>query len=397
MTRIKANVAKMASQNAPEQDIDGYIASEGTSVEAVKAFNSPQYQGGAKSPANVAAQEDVKKAQRNVELLDPAVGAVGSAYNATWPVSLLAKKAIGQGNTPVPEATTSGGKLLQDTGMLANPLLGEAIGLGIKGLSNTGKALSDVFKYSKPGAQIKLAEEVQNSFLNSKRAVIDKYGKEYADTVGKSDKKIDLNSPIKNFVDEAQSITQNPELVQQMAAKNPQAMRIFDLVGKITKQEVPEEISVQEANKLQQYIKNLPSIKSKLAQGSKNGFHTVQWTNEDRMLVGLADDIKSSIIEAHPELVNMNKEYGSFMNSYKKIAPEFKIGSTIDKLKNYHTLDPQKKSMLEGIVPKDTVNKIKDFNRADITSQVLKKLGLGVAGAAGMGAVGKEAWELTGH
>lgn len=38
LARVKRNVAKMASQNAPEADIDGYIASEGTTVEAVRAF-----------------------------------------------------------------------------------------------------------------------------------------------------------------------------------------------------------------------------------------------------------------------------------------------------------------------------------------------------------------------
>lgn len=48
MMRIKSNVRKMAAQGAPEADIDGYIASEGTSVDAVRAFgkqghNAPEY------------------------------------------------------------------------------------------------------------------------------------------------------------------------------------------------------------------------------------------------------------------------------------------------------------------------------------------------------------------
>ncbi len=38
LARIKSNVAKMASQNAPEADIDGYIASEGVSLDEVRAF-----------------------------------------------------------------------------------------------------------------------------------------------------------------------------------------------------------------------------------------------------------------------------------------------------------------------------------------------------------------------
>lgn len=38
--RIKGNVAKMVSQGAPEKDIDAYIAAEGTSIDAIKAFKT---------------------------------------------------------------------------------------------------------------------------------------------------------------------------------------------------------------------------------------------------------------------------------------------------------------------------------------------------------------------
>lgn len=38
LDRIKRNVAKMASQNAPVEDIDGYIASEGVSIDDVRNF-----------------------------------------------------------------------------------------------------------------------------------------------------------------------------------------------------------------------------------------------------------------------------------------------------------------------------------------------------------------------
>lgn len=38
LARIKRNVAKMAAQNAPVEDIDGYIASEGVSVDEVRNF-----------------------------------------------------------------------------------------------------------------------------------------------------------------------------------------------------------------------------------------------------------------------------------------------------------------------------------------------------------------------
>lgn len=48
LARIKRNVAKMAAMNAPEADIDGYIASEGTTVDAVRNFKG--------QPANLAIQ-----------------------------------------------------------------------------------------------------------------------------------------------------------------------------------------------------------------------------------------------------------------------------------------------------------------------------------------------------
>lgn len=38
LARVKRNVAKMAAQNAPEADIDGYIASEGVTIEDVRNF-----------------------------------------------------------------------------------------------------------------------------------------------------------------------------------------------------------------------------------------------------------------------------------------------------------------------------------------------------------------------
>lgn len=41
LAKIKRNVAKMASQNAPEEDIDGYIASEGATIDEIRSFKEP--------------------------------------------------------------------------------------------------------------------------------------------------------------------------------------------------------------------------------------------------------------------------------------------------------------------------------------------------------------------
>lgn len=365
-------------------------------------------QGGATSPANVKAQADLKQAQFNaspVGLLPTEAKAIAepigrAANSAMFGIPGITSELLSGGKLVNP--LNNGGRVTQGgtnifegkdmsqgqqmTADLAGALVpGGALlkGLGIE------KNLGNVVKYSKPQNQVKLADEVQNSLMSQKRNVIDKYGKEYDSIIGQSDKKVNIDPAIKNFVDEAQSLMQNPDFVQQVAVKNPQATKIFDMVNGFKEATGTEAISAKEADNLSKFIKNMPGIKSKLAQASKNGYHTVQWTNEDRMLLGLADDIKGQIVEAHGELGALNKDYGQFMNAYKKVAPDFKVGTTINKLKNYGEYDPQKQQLLEGILPKQTVDKIKDFSRADATSKVLKKIGLwgatGALGAAGLG------------
>lgn len=404
LERIKSNVAKMASMKAPVEDIDGYIASEGISIDDVRKFQPSVSTEG----ASFLTQHPLKSALQG--LPETLTGktmeqrAVESTQSPDYMKAngVLPYKGGGLDRNlyKVKQGAMSdivGGQIIDQGTAPINYIGGKLIEPAMKALGLPLESISNVVKFSKPKAQADLAESVQNTLMSQKRSVIDKYGKEYSDIVGNSDKSINLNVPIKNFVDESQSLMQNPEFSQQIAAKNPQANRIMDMVQKVTEAKVPDEISAKEADKLSRYIKNLPSIKTKLNQGSKYGFHTVQWTNEDRMLIGLADDIKGSVIEAHPELADLNKEYGNFMNSYKKIAPDFKIGSTIKNLKNYSQMDPQKRLMFENIMPRDTVDKIKSFDMADKTASLLKKIGIGAATAAGMGSVGKEAWELTGH
>jgi hypothetical protein len=53
LARIKRNVAKMASMNAPEADIDGYIASEGVTVEDVRNFRPGKVDPATNQPAGV--------------------------------------------------------------------------------------------------------------------------------------------------------------------------------------------------------------------------------------------------------------------------------------------------------------------------------------------------------
>ncbi|MGN6535214.1 MAG: hypothetical protein ACTHKQ_05715 [Mesorhizobium sp.] len=71
LARIKRNVAKMAAQNAPEADIDGYIASEGVTVDDVRNFRM----GGVNQPPGVPTY-----VPPGVEGYDPQTGEVSRQY-----------------------------------------------------------------------------------------------------------------------------------------------------------------------------------------------------------------------------------------------------------------------------------------------------------------------------
>lgn len=78
LARIKRNVAKMAAQNAPIEDIDGYIASEGATVDAVRDFNDP---GGA-PPQSRGRHLSFEEGQARLDT-EGAIGGVGAALTAT--------------------------------------------------------------------------------------------------------------------------------------------------------------------------------------------------------------------------------------------------------------------------------------------------------------------------
>lgn len=108
---------------------------------------NPDMQGGANAPALVKARQDVSKKTSQNENEDVPVAIGNAAYNATWPVSAIAKKAIGQGDTPRPQATTGGGKAVEDVaGAMANPILQGGLNLAGKAIKSVAKFIPDTIK-----------------------------------------------------------------------------------------------------------------------------------------------------------------------------------------------------------------------------------------------------------
>lgn len=93
LARIKRNVQKMADQNAPMEDIDGYIASEGVTVEDVRDFNPDPYMQGQGVTGTVGdflsrandeflfgAGEEYRAGMKSIPALMPGGESFGDAY-----------------------------------------------------------------------------------------------------------------------------------------------------------------------------------------------------------------------------------------------------------------------------------------------------------------------------
>lgn len=123
LAKIKRNVAKMAAQNAPEADIDGYIASEGVTLDDVRNFKAaPAPQAATPAPAQPAPMgtgEDMARSgatglRQGVESLGGMLG------DANQMAGDLAGWAAGKfGASPETQASVAKyGRFLSPTGML---------------------------------------------------------------------------------------------------------------------------------------------------------------------------------------------------------------------------------------------------------------------------------------
>jgi hypothetical protein len=116
LARIKNNVAKMAAQGAPEQDIDGYIASEGVTVDDVRNFRA----GSPNQPPGV--PEFVPP---GVEGYDPATGEVTPQYGRLGSAAMGAADSATFGfGDELTAGLVTGGGLLGDYGKTRDEIRG---------------------------------------------------------------------------------------------------------------------------------------------------------------------------------------------------------------------------------------------------------------------------------
>lgn len=342
--------------------------------------SNPDMQGGANAPALVKARKDVSQKTSENQGLDTQSGIVQAAKNYSWPISMMMQKGLGQKDSPDLQPTGSGNKMLSDIGMMANPATGEALKVIGKGIGIGNKAIGNVIKYAKSDNRIGLAEEARNAVFKAKDDLMNTFGGEYERIIGNSDKSIKLQEPVNNFMEESKGLLNNQYFIQDLKFGNPQATKILNLIQEFGKEDFPKEMLAKDANELSKYIKSMPGIKTELAKSPimRN------MTNDQRILMNLSNDLKEQVINEHPDLQDLNKYYGQNINDIKSIRSNLKPNQTIDNLRKYNSWDDELKKSFERQVPKDTVDKIKGFDKADKTAKLLKSLGLwGVRGAAG--------------
>jgi len=301
-----------------------------------------------------------------------------------------------------PQALGMYGPLGVGAGYLMKPEQREKFATGtiseLGGIYGGGKIYQGLFNFvSKfknwlnPKNQIKLAEETRNNLMQQKDKIIEKYGDAYNRIIKQSNKQISIQEPLLNLIDESDDIVNtlkgNQEVSEALARGEPNAKRVMNIVN--TFMEKPQEIqnlSLQEADGLVKYIKNLPGLRGKFASQYKG--RQVDFTNAERVLNNFANDIKAQVLNQAPEMTMVNREYGTFMSNYKQIRGYLKWNNAVTNMKNIHKLDPAILDKFQQMLPQNLLKNVLQMNRTVRNAELLKRIGIRVGEGAALGATG---------
>lgn len=394
LERIKNNVSKMASMKAPEEDIDGYIKSEGVTVNDVRNF---------KKDIGISNQDIAEHPFKSVAktLMQPAAQSLtGKTMEDRVKESINDPNFMQSKTAPfdkfIPQAGNAamnrmvGGQILDQASTPINYVGGKTIEPIMKMLGVPLKSIANLTKFSKSENRINLAKEARDAVFKSKDDLMSTFGGEYERIIGSSDKSISLLDPVSNLMEDSKGLLENKEFLQDLKLDNPQSKKILGLVEEFGKEGSPKTMLAKDANELSKYIKTIPSIKTKLEKPSM----LRDFTNDERILLNLSNDLKESVINEHPDLQSLNEHYAETINDIKSIRGNLKPNQTIGKMKNYSSWDDELKKSFERQVPEKVVSKIKDFEQSDKTAAILKKLGIEASKGAAVLAGGEGAYEV---
>jgi hypothetical protein len=270
----------------------------------------------------------------------------------------------------------------QEVSAMTSPL-GAISTLGIvKGMQKTGEIgrIAPLQNWLNPKNQLKLADEARNSLTLQKHNLIKKYGQNYDRYIKQAQGQVSLQEPLLNLIDNSDDVINTikgqTEISEAIAKGEPTAKKVLNIVQTfMEKPEILQQLSLQEADGLQKYIRTLPGIRSKLARQYKMGKEQVDFNNAERVLLDFANDIKAQVLNQAPEMTLVNKEYGQFMTNLKQIRPYLKWDKAITTFKTLHTKDPAVVQKLQEILPRDVMRKIQKLNWAERGATLTKWLG----------------------
>lgn len=342
----------------------------GTNAPDMSLLGTAPYQGGAMSPANLQAQQAVKQAQGKVNNLDPQIAAVGAAYNASWPASAYAMQAMGTKPTGsilglptqnVPQATTGGGALMQDIGGIANPLTGEVVNIGLKGIGTVGKAIGNtipqiptIFSSSKAA---NLEKVINKAFIGVKQAATDKFGKDLeALSIANPNKTVSLRGVVDN-------INQN---IGDMA---PEAQAVFRktpiLKDLIDNPKLANDVPLKDTQEILNYINT---------KVPKN----IKYNHLD--VLDTLHDVKASQLDAFPEMAGVKADYQKIIEPYNQVKQYFRFNKTLNSIKNGFGGPSGIEAVKKLGLPEDVINQIGGYKNA---SKLIKASPWLVGGALG--------------
>lgn len=294
LKRIKSNVAKMVSAGAPEEDIDGYIAAEGVTVEDVRNFKEAPVEAGPRQYENSLSGDLARRADAVEAKKQQAKS--GKIYDIE---KVIAQTSEGFGiandvmyrgivepaaSIPIPfMGTTVGGALNQGLSAVANTPSpsGGTIGSDVSAVSGSFNRSYDVMKQQYPRTT-EVTEDVANIALNLLPVAKTKVGRNVAESVTAVPREV-IAAPVKIPVGMAQT---SHDFVKGVKAKDAKAINKSLKTAKHTADDLYAKME-EEGPRLR--MRTIDLISSAIDDGTK-----------------VVDDV----VEAHRGTLKTGKPYG---------------------------------------------------------------------------------------
>lgn len=396
---IKRNVAKLVSMGAPEEDIDQYIAEEGSTIEAVRSASIPRQFSTIKEAQ--AAQKQAAVEQKKAEFgasplgfaiqhpfLAPLQGGpefltgrtmedrarefnnstrMGQVKTAPFDRNLryvgdaAFNSTVGAG---IIDAVTSPSNLLLNPATkLASKVINPIAKTTAKAFSPLGETLRKLPTRLSDAKSAQFADKVRSAYVNTKRFAVDKFGKGLESLSNNNPtKKIDLfnNQTI-------QDIATDPNLpteAKNVFGKTPILRDI--LSGKRT-----SEISIKEAQDIANYLQN------KIPQSIKS---------QHLDIAEMINEVKLAQSTAFPkEMAKLRSEYARIAQPYKDIKGQMRFNNLLQSIDKGFGGSEAKVALRELF--KDSPELLKEMGGYKNAGRLLKGLkwtaGIATAGLGG--------------